>query len=453
MVNDISQGTTPTSSITNGPVDERDDHACPVCGAEEWRCNGIGFYSDDVPHGHPNFGKLLRCPNNPVDADLDRKDRLREMSNLADFADKQFETFNTAPGGTSLAERNSLDRALKAAQEYAYTLDGWLLLDGPFGVGKTHLAAAVGNVRLEYGEQVLFITTPDLLDHLRSTYGPSSEIAYDALFDRVRNADLLILDDFGVENPSAWAQEKLFQLLNHRYTRRLPTVVTTNVRLETLDPRLSSRLQAKFVNRATIAAPDFRSNARQKRNQMSELDMYRYYSLANYDVRGDNAAETTNLQKAHAQAQRFVEQMRGWLVYMGPSGTGKTHLGAAIAGAAEAAGHESVFITTPNLLDHLRKTFDPSAGMTFDDQFQYVKHVPLLVLDDLSAVDYNKPWVKEKLFQLLNHRYVSNMPTVITTNHTMDELDARLRTRIMDRNRCVIFGITVRPYVERGGRR
>ena len=43
-------------------------------------------------------------------------------------------------------------------------------LEGAYGCGKTHLAAAVGNYRLEKGDQVLFITMPDLLDHLRASF-------------------------------------------------------------------------------------------------------------------------------------------------------------------------------------------------------------------------------------------------------------------------------------------
>ena len=75
------------------------------------------------------------------------------------------------------------------------------MLEGPYGCGKTHLAAAIGNQRLAHGDMVLFITTPDLLDHLRSTYGPSSEIGYDEMFDRIRGAHLLISRRSGGRKP------------------------------------------------------------------------------------------------------------------------------------------------------------------------------------------------------------------------------------------------------------
>ncbi len=79
----------------------------------------------------------------------------------------------------SPAQQQSLKLAYDSAQIFAAEPKGWLLLEGTYGCGKTHLAAAIANQRLEQEEAVLFITTPDLLDHLRSAYGPSSETGYD----------------------------------------------------------------------------------------------------------------------------------------------------------------------------------------------------------------------------------------------------------------------------------
>ena len=76
------------------------------------------------------------------------------------------------------------------------------------------------------------MTTPDLLDYLRATYAPDSNVTYDRGFDAIRNAEVLILDDYGAHSSTAWAEEKLFQLLNHRFNARLPTVITTNQPLD-----------------------------------------------------------------------------------------------------------------------------------------------------------------------------------------------------------------------------
>jgi DNA replication protein DnaC len=76
------------------------------------------------------------------------------------------------------------------------------------------------------------MTVPDLLDYLRATYAPSSEVTYDRGFEAIRNAPVLILDDYGAHSSTPWAEEKLFQLLNYRFNARLPTVITTNQPLD-----------------------------------------------------------------------------------------------------------------------------------------------------------------------------------------------------------------------------
>jgi len=70
------------------------------------------------------------------------------------------------------------------------------------------------------------------LDYLRATYAPDSNVTYDRGFDAIRNAEVLILDDYGAHSSTPWAEEKLFQLLNYRFNARLPTVITTNQPLD-----------------------------------------------------------------------------------------------------------------------------------------------------------------------------------------------------------------------------
>ena len=107
-----------------------------------------------------------------------------------------------------------------------------------------------------------FAIVPDLLDHLRSTFNPDNPVTYDDVFEAVRTASLLILDDLGAHTTSSWAQEKLYQIFSYRYINELPTVITTNLNPADLDNRLASRLldtQLGLVYR--IIAPDFRSGS------------------------------------------------------------------------------------------------------------------------------------------------------------------------------------------------
>lgn len=134
-----------------------------------------------------------------------------------------FETFIQEPSHLPPAIAYNVHRAYDTCVYYAQEPEGWLVITGTYGCGKTHLAAAIqctrgnGRTRHLYGH-------PNLLDHLRSAYNPQSELSYDELFEQLRNTPLLILDDLGTQSSTPWAQEKLFQLLNHRYSARLPTV-------------------------------------------------------------------------------------------------------------------------------------------------------------------------------------------------------------------------------------
>lgn len=440
----------PISSNTDDEYrDEYNDEGpCPLCGRQSI-CGGLGYVRFDLPVEHRDFGKLFRCPNN-VMADPERKEKLRRIGNLDAFLDKTFDSFQTELPMLTPPQRASLEMALRVAHAFAHQPDGWLLLEGTYGCGKTHLAAAIGNTRLDYEGEVLFITTPDLLDHLRNTYGPSPDEDYDDLFERIRSAPMLILDDLGVENPSPWAQEKLFQLLNFRYSRRLPTVITTNADLDMLDPRIRSRLlDENMIHRVRIAAPDYRTPVQNQRDQLSSLGMYADLTFDNFDTRtGLTPQDQQNLERAVATARSYAQQPSDWLVFTGTYGCGKTHLAAAIANEQQQRGVNVTFVTTPDLLDYLRLTFSPGSTSSFDRRFQMVRNAPLLVLDDLGT-ESATAWAKEKLFQILNYRYVSRLPTIITTARPIEEIDARIRSRLLDRRRCLIFAITAPDYAGR----
>jgi len=442
MGNGISPENMPTSSSI-----EPNDTRCRICGGES-QCENLGVIRYDVPVGDPRFGKLFRCPNNPIEADIDRHERLRRVSNLDVYADKNFYNFVTDRPGLDTQEKTSLEGALTASVEFTRNMDGWLLLEGTYGCGKTHLAAAIGNARLQQGDNVLFMTVPDVLDHLRGTFSPTSEVSYDETFDRIRDATLLILDDLGAESPSSWAQEKLYQIFNHRYSHRLPTVVTTNVEIERLDPRIRSRLlDGSLIRHGKIVAPDYRT-AQKPHDSLSGKWLYNEMTFEKFDTeRNLSQEDKLNLRKALEISIHYAQHPEGWLLLMGPSATGKTHLAAAISNYISARGKDSIFITVADLLDYLRVAFNPNAPVSFDERFQTVRNAPFLVLDDLTTT--GSLWAKEKLFQIIDHRYVAQLPTVITTYKQMDELDNRIRTRVIDRRRCVPFVIEATDYPTR----
>ena len=87
----------------------------------------------------------------------------------------------------------------------------------------------------------------------------SYALIYDERFELVRSVPLLILDDLGAESAAPWVREKLYQLVNHRYSYRLTTVVTSNLKPEAIEPRIYSRLCDPGVGTLlTLRAPDYR---------------------------------------------------------------------------------------------------------------------------------------------------------------------------------------------------
>jgi len=404
----------------------------------------------DVPIGHPDFGRAFPCRCKEAQIEQHRQARLRALSNLDTLQHMTFETF--LPDGIGLSEdrQRNLRNAYEAARHFAERPEGWLLLLGGYGCGKTHLAAAIANTRLARGETVLFIAVPDLLDYLRATFNPTSEVGYDERFEMIRQAPLLILDDLGAQASTPWAQEKLYQIFSYRYNSRLPTVVTTNQRLDEIEIRVRSRLSdPSLVQIVTILAPDFRrACVDQFQSDLSSLSLHSQQTFETFELREHEltAAEYNNLRRALALAEAYASAPKGWLVFTGTFGCGKTHLAAAIANYQVASGRGTpMFIVVPDLLDHLRATFSPTSLVSYDKRFDEVRTTPLLILDDLGT-ESATPWAREKLFQLLNYRYAAQLPTVVTTSDPIDKVEPRLRTRMLDTTRCRVFAIEVPAY-------
>jgi len=379
--------------------------------------------------GHADFGLVMTCECQEDRIEGEGMDRLVRYSNLGQLSRFTFDAL-TAPESGDRETVGLFEAAKERAAEFAEDPAGWLVFVGPHGSGKTRMAAAIANRCIERGYISLFVHVPDLMDHLRSSFGPNSEIDYSDLFERVRSTPLLILDDLSSASSSPWAAEKLQQIVNHRFSNELPTVFTSSTPMREVDPYLRSRLETPQLSRVLSL------KAAKTESGLGSIPpgMLERMTFETYDARGNSpsAAQRTSLERALDAARGFAAFPNGWLTLWGPTGVGKTHLSIAIAGECLKRGEKVFFAFVPDLLDHLRSAYGPSSAVSYDQVFDQVRNADLLILDDLGQ-ERGGAWAEEKLYQIVVHRHNLRLPTVITT---LDDFDGELgpiRSRANDK--------------------
>jgi DNA replication protein DnaC len=439
----MSRASTDTSSKDSAsPASEENaGEICPLC-------KGAGFVYPALDSGRPDFSRVVPCKCSEGELRKKKTEYLERYSNLGSLSQLAFD--NLSPTGRTArhAERSKesqerFAQVFQAAKDFADNPRGWLVLLGPSGCGKTHLACAVANHRLKLGEPVFYITAADLLDHLRSTFSPTSDTTYDELFEQVKNVPLLVLDDLALGSATAWAKEKLEQLLHHRFNARLATIITADVSLERIDERLRGHLaDSEFCHLWTIE----QESPLESRGSLG-LELIRTMTFDNFDHKRLElpTEQRQNLRQAYNLAVEFASSPEGWLIFQGVNGCGKTHLAAAIANHRLGQEEPVFFVVVPDLLDHLRSTFSPDSKISYDKFSERLKETPLLILDDFGEQSAT-PWAQEKLYQLINYRYNARLPMVVTTCLSLDEIETRISSRMVDPRISLVFNITAPDY-------
>lgn len=246
------------SASTESPSATEASEAGPRCPV----CLDVGFLRRPVPVGDPDFGRAIECTSCPLVAEHRAAKLFRQAAIPPHFAEITLDSFpSTAENMATLATVR--DWATGPGQGKPGRS---LLLWGKYGRGKTGLA--VGAMRAAMtgaGVSGLFLTTPSLLDRIRSTYGPGEKQGTEAeVVEAVKQAPLLVLDDLGAERATDWVAEKLFTVINHRHDYQLRTIFTSNLSPEQLALHLGERTVWRITEMSYVlelTGPNLREGA------------------------------------------------------------------------------------------------------------------------------------------------------------------------------------------------
>lgn len=196
--------------------------ACPLCG-------GTGFKMVEAQdkRGRP-VQRATKC-----DCQLrERAERLLKMAGLPSrYEHCELSNFDTDPGGKrSVSLTNAKLAAGRFIEEYPMERDG-LLLIGPIGVGKTHLAVGIiKELMLQKGARCLFYDYRELLKEIQNSYNSSVQTTEMQVLNPVFEAEVLVLDELGAVKPTEWVWDTVSHILNTRYNDKRTTIITTNYR-------------------------------------------------------------------------------------------------------------------------------------------------------------------------------------------------------------------------------
>ncbi|MCY4028697.1 MAG: ATP-binding protein [Acidobacteria bacterium] len=196
---------------------------CPLCHGTGWRAHAVD--------GAERYSRC-ECWRQAAAQDLLAEARIPARYRRCDFG--SLVTYPNEP----------MARAVRKARKFSDdfpVVDRGILLIGPPGIGKTHIAVSVLRTVVLKGLRGLYYDTRTLLWDLRSTFDPVTRSSKNDVLRPVMDADLLVLDDLGAERLTDWVEETMHLVVNTRYNDRRPTVFTSNYKDVTNDEDLNAR--------------------------------------------------------------------------------------------------------------------------------------------------------------------------------------------------------------------
>jgi len=170
----------------------------------------------------------------------------------------------------------------------------------------------------------------------------------------------------------------------------------------------------------------------------------RFLQCSFSDFQINQVGQEAALEVAQSYAESFADRLsdgRG-LLFIGKSGTGKTHLAAAICKAVIAQGYSAIFTSTLEFMQVVKETYSRSVDTSEREAIRQFASPDLLVLDEVG-VQYGSNAERMLMTELINQRYAGMKPTILLSNLTVDELgsllDFRVISRLREVNKRVVF--------------
>ena len=235
----------------------RKNQVCP-------RCKGKGWVLFTDKNGY-SVAKPCNC-------DVGIESALRRLGIPEKYLNCSFDNFKVAiPKAIGLKKAKTLLYDYVELELFKAEKKQSFLIKGTIGSGKTHLCAAVARGLVQKGfYDIYFVDFKELLDEIKSTFSYSLEFSEADVLYPILNAGLLIIDDLGSERNTEWTEDVFARILNYRYNRNLPVIITTNyfdrqvpgaLTDETLEERIGIRMRSRLYEMCRdieIIAPDYR---------------------------------------------------------------------------------------------------------------------------------------------------------------------------------------------------
>lgn len=225
----------PDSEMESG----KGSDVCQICGGDEWILkkneNGIEIAVE------------CQCRKKSL---AKRRERFAEIPEA--FSGMDLKTFR-ADVYKQPESKPVIITACKTIKEYLNNFEeyqergmGLYIFSSTKGSGKTRMAASIANELMNnQNKQVKFASSTAILNEIKRTWGKDSQESESRVIDAITMSQVLIIDDFGAENPTDWVRERFNYIIDDRYANKRVTIITSNESVNTLryDKRVTTRIR------------------------------------------------------------------------------------------------------------------------------------------------------------------------------------------------------------------